>query len=104
MEQLGLALEVPTSPAPPKRRIDITLENLEREFNALPEGERAKLIGRPWVWALETIGRLRGMEMAEVEVRGGPLPCDLSEIYDRLVSPGDHPIEALLRVFREYFR
>lgn len=104
MEQLGLALEAPAPPAVPKRRIDITLERLEAEFNALPDDERTKLIGRPWVSTLELIGKLRGMEMAEEDVLGRPLGQGLADTYDRLVVPGDHPIEALLRTFREHYR
>lgn len=101
MEQLGLALESPPPQVSPQRRIDITLERLEEKFNALPDEARAKLIGRPWVATLELIGRLRGMEMAEEEVRGPQL--SLADTYDRLVTPGDNPVEALLRAFREHF-
>lgn len=89
----------------PKRRIDITLERLEEEFNALPNEERARLINRPWVSTLELIGKLRGMEMAEEEVRGASRPCGrgLADTYDRLVKPGDPPVESLLLVFQEHF-
>lgn len=93
-----------SSPAILTRRIDITLERLETEFNALPDEERAELIGKPWVTTLELIGKLRGMEMAEEDVRGRPSGRDLADTYDRLVKPGDHPIEALLLTFREHFR
>ncbi len=101
MEQMDLALEVPQPPA--KRRIDVTLEKLDEEFNALPAEERAKLIQRPWVHALEMMAALRGMEIAEDEAMGRSRP-GLAEAYDRIVMPGDHPIEALLHVFREYLR
>lgn len=103
MEQMDLALGAHQPPAIPKRRIDITLERLEVEFNALPDEERTQLIGLPWLHTLEMMAALRGMEMAGEEVRGHSLKNDLAEIYDRIVTPGEHPIEALLRVFREYF-
>lgn len=83
-----------------KRRLDITLERLEAEFNALPDAVRADLIRKPWMAALEMVGRLRGMEMAEEEVR--PLPDDrgLANIYDRVAVPGENGVEAVLRAFR----
>lgn len=99
MEQLGLDLEATTPPAVAKRRIDITLERLEEEFNALPDDVRTDLIGKPWVTTLEMIGRLRGMEMAEEEVRPCPDGRGLANTFDRLVSPGESAVEALLRTF-----
>lgn len=83
-----------------KRRIDITLERLEAEFNALPEAVRAELITRPWVATLEMVGRLRGMEMAEDEVRSNPNRRALADVYDRVAIPGENGANAVLRAFR----
>jgi hypothetical protein len=83
-----------------KRRIDITLERLEAEFNALPDNVRADLISKPWVASLEMVGRLRGMEMAEEEVRPFPAERGLANVYDRVAFPGENGADAVLRAFR----
>lgn len=83
-----------------KRRLDITLERLEAEFNALPEAVRAELMTKPWVATLEMVGRLRGMEMAEEEVRPFPEDRGLANIYDRVAVPGENGANAVLRAFR----
>ena len=103
--QLQLALDAapPTTAfVSPERRIDITLDRIREVVEAATNEERATLIGKPWWSAIDTVFCLRAMERAEEEVLGAPRGV-LADLYDRLVTPGEHPGEALLRVFRAMF-
>lgn len=104
MGQLQFALDAPPSPAPatPERRIDVTLDRLRASFEALSDEERTALVCKPWWAAIDTVACLRSMERAEEEVLGAPRG-DMADMYDRLVTPGEHIGEALVRVFRAMF-
>jgi len=95
MDQMTLDL------APP-RRIDITLDRLDKVVNEMVESERSTLANHKW-WSIAVIvSRLRAMERAEIEV----LPSSrqtMADAYDLVVTPGEHPIEALLRTFRTVY-
>jgi hypothetical protein len=101
MSQLQFALDPAPNPvaASTERRIDVTLDRLRADFEALSDAERSELVCRPWWAAIDTVAYLRSMERAEEEVIGRPRD-GLADIYDRLVTPGEHAGEALLRVFR----
>lgn len=95
MSQLGLDL------APP-RRIDVTLERLDADVAALSV-EQQSALGETKAWGIVVIvSRLRGMERAEEEVLGRAR-ASLADAYDRVVSPGDPAVDALIRTFKTAF-
>lgn len=102
--QLQFALDAPPRPVAvsPERRIDITLQRLADIQESMSADELAALAGKSWWNTIVIVSRLRAMERAEEEVLGPPRGV-LADIYDRLVTPGEHPCEALLRVFRATF-
>jgi hypothetical protein len=87
-----------------RRRIDVTFENLDASLARATEYERLALSETKTFAILQLISRLRGMELAEQEVRGGPLPDDLADTYDRVAQAGEPAHAALLRTYKAYFR
>ncbi|WP_158669931.1 hypothetical protein [Bradyrhizobium guangdongense] len=104
MAQFELAFDVRVaSVAPPSdRRIDITIERLRLSFEDLSESERAALICKPWWGFVDTVLALRAMERGEEEALGRPAR-GVADAYDRLVEPGEHILEALIRVHHDLF-
>ncbi|WP_439398981.1 hypothetical protein ACRQ5Q_16690 [Bradyrhizobium sp. PMVTL-01] len=92
------------SPTLPGRRIDITIERLRVSFEALSDAERSTLVCKPWWAAIDTVLALRAMERSEEEATGRPALSSVADIYDQVVSPGEHAGEALLRVSRSMFQ
>ena len=89
MQQLALDL-------PQKRRIDITFDRLDEMTAGMNEEERAKFAGQRFYPLLITASRLRSMEMGEEAAMGGKR-SPLADDYDRLVKPGEHAVEAIVR-------
>lgn len=85
------------------RRIDVTIERLRSEFEQLSDTERLRLTSMSAWSAIDTVLCLRSMERAEEEVLGRPCGT-LADRYDRLVTPGEHAGDALVKVFRDIFR
>jgi len=104
MAQFELAFDVraPSVAPPSDRRIDITIERLRLSFEDLSDSERAALVCKPWWVSIDTVLALRAMERGEEEVTGR-YAHGVADIYDRLVEPGEHVLEALIRVFNNLF-
>lgn len=103
MAQLQLTLDAPVAPfTSPARRIDVTIDRLRADFEALTDGQRAELADKPWWAAIDAVACIRAMERGEEEALGRPSK-GLADIYDRIVTPGEHAGEALLRVFQDQF-
>ena len=102
MVQFQLALDGPVA-AVPERRIDVTLARLAANYETLSDAERALLTDKPWFIAIETVFQLRSMERGEEEVLSRSAAHSVADIYDRIVAPGEHVGEALLRVYRAMF-
>lgn len=103
-EQLSLGWDQAPANDPPSaaRRIDITLARLADIQESMSVEEQSTLSGKPWWTSVVLVSRLRAMERAEEEVLGGPVP-GLADAYERLVTPGEHPIEALMRAFQAVY-
>lgn len=101
--QLGFDPQTAPAAATAERRLDITLGRLDAAIEAMPEDERSKLATKPWWCAIALLSRVRGMELAEESVLGRSIH-GVADLYDRLVEPGEHPIEALLRVYQAAHR
>lgn len=98
-EPLPLSPPVTTRGLGAQRRIDITIDRLRDTFDALSAEEQVTLSAtRGWA-AIALIAGVRSMERGEEEVIGY---CNhsVADVYDRIVQPGDHLIEALLRVLQ----
>lgn len=93
----------------PQRRIDLSLSRLQDEFDALPEPDRIKASNDPRLRLIELLSRVRGMEMAETGALLRPTywrtpPGEtVADLYDRLVTPGEPALPALLRVAKAAF-
>jgi len=85
-----------------QRRIDITLDRVRAVYDAMPLDEQTAISQKPWMATIETVFALRGMERAEEEVLGRSSK-GLADVYDKLIAPGDHPIEALLKTFGKLY-
>lgn len=83
----------------PERRIDVTLARLAADHEAMSDEERSQLDGKPWWTTIVIVSRVRAMERGEEEAIGRPSK-GLADIYDSIVSPGEHAVEALLRTFQ----
>ena len=82
----------------PERRIDVTLQTVRDQYEALPEYEQAELSAKHWWNTVVVVSRLRAMERGEEEAIGRP-SIGLADIYDSLISPGEHACKALIRTF-----
>ena len=104
MAQFELAFDVRAlSITPPSdRRIDITIERLRLSFEELSDSERAALVCKPWWVSVDTVLALRAMERGEEEALGRPAH-GVADAYDRLVEPGQHILDALIRVHNDLF-
>lgn len=80
-----------------ERRLDRSLILLDNEWQRLSDEERTELSDDPGIRMIETLCRLRGMEMTE-EVMGMPVSDGVADLYDRMVEPGQPLIPSLLRV------
>lgn len=87
----------------PERRIDVTLARLAADHDAMSDEKRSQLDGKPWWATIVIVSRLRAMERGEEEALGRQSK-GLADIYDSIVSPGEHAVEALLRTFQASLR
>lgn len=105
-DQLSLAIDQPAAPGePPPRRIDITLDRVRDVIEGMAEQDRRALSGQPWWPHVNALIAVRAMERAEELVNAADgrrhrMVYALADTYDQIVKPGEHPIEALLRVWR----
>lgn len=83
----------------PKRRIDITMDRVKETYDAMSLEERTTLSQKPWMNTVEMVFAIRAMERGEEEALGRP-SVGLADIYDRIVTPGSNPIEALIKTFK----
>jgi len=86
----------------PQRRIDITLDRVRETYDAMSLEERTALSQKPWMKVVEMVFAVRAMERGEEQALGRP-SIGLADVYDKVVTPGEHPIEALLRTFKGSF-
>lgn len=90
----------------PPRRLDITLERLRKIVESLPEADNIKLGQDPRWPLIDTVMAVRAMERAEEEALGrvcatfGP---SIADHYDRMISPGEPILEALARLFADFY-
>lgn len=101
MPQLELAFDgwVPAAVPVAERRIDLTLDRLRAAYEAASDEARAGIDDKPYWNVVLMVSALRAMERGEEEALSRP-SRGLADVYDLVVSPGEHPIEALLRTFR----
>lgn len=98
---MSAALKAQQAPAPP-RRIDVTLERLRATFETLSPEQQQRL-GTQKSWAVVVmVDRLRSMERAEEDVLQRPI-SPMADAYDSIVTPGEHPIEAIVRTFQAVY-
>lgn len=102
--ELAFVGPAPAVAASTERRIDITLDRLRDSFDALSDEQRITLVNKEWWSAVDFICALRAMERGEEEALGRPRPGTVADIYDRIVSPGEHILEALIRVRNAFFQ
>jgi len=86
----------------PSRRIDITLQRLDELLQAATDEERNQIASAPWWGVLVIVSHLRSMELAE-EAAGSKATNQLADAYDRLIRPGEHAVEAILRTYRAVY-
>jgi len=87
------------------RRIDIMLDRLEDLLDELSAEQQARLTDPSscsWWGVVVMVARLRAMERAEEEVLGGDR-ATMADAYDRIVQPGEHAVEAIMRTFRAVY-
>ena len=101
--QLSLALEAQSPPPSSGRRLDVTIERIADIFDSLSDAEVASLAGKDWWSVTALVCRLRAMERGEEESRGCGAINSIADTYDKVVSPGEHPIEALIRTFKAHY-
>jgi hypothetical protein len=95
------AAPAPQGGHPDRRRIDITIERLDAIAAELGAEEQERLANQKWWATVVIVARLRSMERAENEFRVGPTP--MADAYDRVVQPGEHAAEALVRTFKAVY-
>jgi hypothetical protein len=86
------------------RRIDVTIERLEKSIDALTREQRDRLADPQCAWwaVVVVVARVRAMERAEESVRAAPV-APMADTYDRVAQPGEHAVEALLRTFKAMY-
>jgi hypothetical protein len=82
----------------PERRIDVTLQGISDFVGSMSQHDLAKVVSKPWWESIVAVTCLRSMERAEEEGLGRPAQ-GLADIYDQIVSPGDHAADALVRTY-----
>jgi hypothetical protein len=81
-----------------ERRIDITLQGISDFIGSMSQHDLAKVVSKPWWESIVAVTCLRSMERAEEQGLGRPAQ-GLADICDRIVRPGDHAADALVRTY-----